>query len=569
MSVLSTVISSHFSTKLPMQIPRASLLATVALAATATAQLPVHQTLLATSATSWWAKNAVDLDDQNGDGVRDFAVATVHYNSSAPDYVEIYSGATGQLIRTLAELSANDNFGDDMAGVGDVNGDGIEDLLVGSRLNDTFGAGSGAAHLYSGADGSILWSVLGTAAFHGMGGALTGLGDIDGDNVVDWAVAAIGETIQTNRGGIVHVYSGATGNELYWFGNGNLTGDPSEGYADILANAGDLNGDGTPDILVSAPGRLNGSLGRVGAVEARSGVDGTLLFELYEQNGMLSNGGYGRSIAGGVDVNGDGVPEILIGSPGYNSNGADGSVNLIDGATHATLAQHLGTTSGPGALGYHTTFFGDMNGDGFEDYGAAYDYTGTIGYSGYVRIYSGADHSLLEQLDAPNGAGAFGSCLCALGDVTGDRMPDVFVGARYEREGYIMCVAGSRRYGEVPTELTQTLDLDWLPGNGPDPAQGAFHMTGAAPNAPCYFVISGAPFVGSVLGSSMFVSPVHPGFAILPVPVDQNGVFLSGPTTLRQPPLAGISFFCQMLALDLSSPTLIVTSAALEVRLTK
>ena len=105
-SVLSTVISSHFSTKLPMQIPRASLMATVALAATATAQLPVHQTLLATSATSWWAKNAVDLDDQNGDGVRDFAVATVHYNSSAPDYVEIYSGATGQLIRTLAELSA-------------------------------------------------------------------------------------------------------------------------------------------------------------------------------------------------------------------------------------------------------------------------------------------------------------------------------------------------------------------------------------------------------------------------------------------------------------------------------
>ena len=241
---------------------------------------------------------------------------------------------------------------------------------------------------------------------------------------------------------------------------------------------------------------------------------------------------------------------------------------MVDGATGATIAQHLGDTSGPGALGYHVTFFGDMNGDGFEDYGAAYDYTGTIGYSGYVRIYSGADHTLLEQLDAPNAAGAFGSCLCALGDVTGDRMPDVFVGARYEREGYVMTVAGARSFGEVAGEATQTLQLSWVPDTGNDPAVGAFKMTGAPANAPGYFGVSGGSAMGDLFGSTIWLDPISPAFGILLVPIDQNGEFLSLPTTLRQPALDGVSVFCQMLAIDLSSPTALVTSAALEVRLT-
>lgn len=551
-----------------LRLTAGSLAAGFALSATATAQLPVHTVIDSPTNSTWFGNRAVNLGDTDGDGVNDYAVGTVGFNSSAADRFDIYSGATGTVRLTILEQDDQSDFGHAVTSAGDLDGDGIQDLLVGAPNSNENATGNGSAYVASGADGSVLWSKVATSSFDRMGTAVATLDDVNGDGVQDFAISNGGENVPPSWGGIVRVYSGADASELYWFGNGGTSQDPSEGYADHLAAAGDLDGDGVEDLLVSAPYRHLSGPGRVGAVEGRSGVDGALIFELYDPSGFIFNAGFGNSIAGGVDLNGDGVGELLVGSPGWDIGGADGTLSVFDGATRALLAHHVEDTKVTGAFGYHATFLGDMNGDGFEDYGANMDYTGTIGFKGYARVYSGKDHTLLDQFESPTDDLGFGTSLCSLGDVTGDAMPDLFVGARQSREGYVLALGGARQFGEVPGEVFQTMDLAWVPTDPSDPARGRFEVTGALSGGIGYFLVSGGTVQGDYLGATMWVDPTLPGFQIVPIGFNTSGVYMSDETTLRQPPLDGNNLYCQILKVEISTPELFRSSQGLEVRVT-
>ena len=131
-----------------------------------------------------------------------------------------------------------------------------------------------------------------------------------------------------------------------------------------------------------------------------------------------------------------------------------------------------------------------------------------------------------------------------------------------------MSVAGSRTYGELPSELTQSLDLDWEPAGGSDPARGRFAVSGGPLSAPSLFLVSEAPDSGLFLNATALVDLFDPTFVAAPITLDPTGAWSSSETTLRQPALDGINLFCQVLAVDATSPIGFVTSAGLDVRLT-
>ncbi|NQY92293.1 MAG: FG-GAP repeat protein, partial [Deltaproteobacteria bacterium] len=161
------------------------------------------------------------IGDIDGDVVADFAVGapgadTWGLNKSG--VVRLFSG-TGSLIRELTEPVARvgASFGKALADLGDVNGDGVADLAVAAPGKIVAGnASAGAVYVFSGADGSVLWSKEGTRINERYGQALSGGEDFDNDGVVDLVVGSPGDSPRARRGGgKAVVLSGADGSEIW------------------------------------------------------------------------------------------------------------------------------------------------------------------------------------------------------------------------------------------------------------------------------------------------------------------------------------------------------------------
>src|SRR5882724_3219677 len=167
------------------------------------------------------------VGDVDGDLVDDFLVGVPGRGGSAPGLARLISGADGQVIRTLAAPGSELAFGRAVAAAGDVDGDGIPDVLIGapfspSRRGKAF---AGAAHLFSGATGTILRTISGTRPGGFLGLAVAGPGDVDGDGVPDYFVGSPAATVnhRASAGKIV-AYSGASGMKRYAI-RGRATGD--------------------------------------------------------------------------------------------------------------------------------------------------------------------------------------------------------------------------------------------------------------------------------------------------------------------------------------------------------
>src|SRR5262245_15844627 len=166
----------------------------------------------AAGATFVGGNSVAAAGDVDGDGVPDVIVGA----PSAFDgfgRARVYSGATGATLRTFASSVQNDQFGFSVAGVGDLDGDGIGDVIVGILQSSAGGVtAAGRATVFSGATGLPLWSRDGTQPFDFLGSAVARVGDLDGDGVEDPAVGVIyGDNGPAFDAGRVEVLSGATG----------------------------------------------------------------------------------------------------------------------------------------------------------------------------------------------------------------------------------------------------------------------------------------------------------------------------------------------------------------------
>lgn len=279
------------------------------------------------------------VGDVDGDGFDDVAVGAHHSdeNGSHSGSVRVYSGADGSLIHLMVGDEAGDDLGHAVAAAGDVNGDGVPDIIAGAHDN----ADPGTVRVYSGVDGSVLREFAGTSASDFFGRAVAGAGDLDGDGHDDVLVGAPQDDASGANAGRAWAFSSADGSVLHaWSGD-----SPDDGFGAAVSAAGDFDGDGCLDVMVGAPGDDDAGMG-TGRVTVYSGADGSVLGTI---DGNSPGQRLGVSLDRGDDMDGDGRPELIIGVP-YDDAGAldAGLVKVLSGSAPTWTALPGGL---PGAAG--------------------------------------------------------------------------------------------------------------------------------------------------------------------------------------------------------------------------
>ncbi len=332
-----------------------------------------------------------------------------------------------QLTQRFAGAAPGNNLGLSLAFVGDIDRDGKAELLLGAPGASPGGhVGAGSAYLYSGDTFALLHQFDGQFTGEDFGVSVAGAGDINGDGVPDLLIGADFGSNRTNPGS-VFIYSGRDFSLLARL-DGAASGDL---FGTSLASLGDLNGDGRPDFAVGAIG-FDPDISRTdaGAVYVYEGTPPPTLIRRLD--GAAAQDSFGISVAGAGDVNRDRVPDLLVGADLADPAGRlnAGSAYLFSGSTFSLLKRFDGQAAGD-SFGTSVAGVGDVNGDGTPDLlvGAPAASPGGVAGAGSAYLYSGADDSLLHRFDGGAVAGDFGWSLAGAGDVNGDGSSDLLVGA--------------------------------------------------------------------------------------------------------------------------------------------
>lgn len=205
--------------------------------------------------------------DVNADGVPDFVVGgSPNSNAHVLGHAWVFSGADGSLLHTFVGHDEFDSFGNAVSGVGDVDGDGHDDVIVAAQLDGTVAPQAGKATVYSGATGGVLHTVFGALAVQQFGVDVAAAGDRDGDGFDDFMVSTDRDATIAAGTGSATIYSGLDGHVLY-----KLTSHASnDGFGVAIAALGDVDGDGGGDYLVGANSTDAVPFQNIGAVHVLS-----------------------------------------------------------------------------------------------------------------------------------------------------------------------------------------------------------------------------------------------------------------------------------------------------------
>jgi hypothetical protein len=329
------------------------------------------------NATSHYGASVAGIGDLDGDGVGDLAIgAPGPGGQTSIGMVEVRSGATGAVLRTLTIVgSFGDRLGASVARIGDLDGDGFPDVLAGAPAL----GGIGRALAFSGANGAIIRTFVPPMSADELGDSVAGVGDVDGDQVPDVVVGAPGGTTPFNQfPGKAIVFSGGTAAALYTMtGNG-----PGDRFGVSAAALGDVNGDGLPDMVIGASitAQVGGGPQPQARAEIRSGLGGALILTLNPMS-AATGAGFGFSVARASDQDGDGRSDVVVGHPL-----GKGRVSVFSSATGALLVTFEGSVNSQ-ALGTSVAS-GDLNGDGLADFVAGAPGAGVFNPPGFVTAKS-------------------------------------------------------------------------------------------------------------------------------------------------------------------------------------
>lgn len=359
--------------------------------------------LFGQEASGLLAQSLADFGDQNGDGVADFLVSApgttvggiLHAGS-----VFVLSGVDNQQLLRVDGTENGAEFAAAIDGTGDLTGDGIPDFIVGAYRSDPFiqNGDSGSAFVYSGADGSLVRRH--NAANYGdfFGYSVAGLGDLNADGFGDYAVGANWGKVSAIARGTCTVYSGSDGSVLF-----HLEGSHDYGFFGFdVSAAGDVNADGTPDLLVGETRNSRNQYGDIGLAYVFSGVDGSLIHAL---SGLSHLDSFGGIVETAGDVNGDSHADILVSALGSDLAGTDfGSVFLYSGADASLIWSYHGESVGSGfgsGFGWAMTNAGDIDRDGEIEIaiGAPYQSASFTSY-GATYLVNASSGTLSQKLDA-------------------------------------------------------------------------------------------------------------------------------------------------------------------------
>lgn len=240
-------------------------------------------------------------------------------------------------------------------------------------------------------------------------------------------------------------------------------------FGAAVVSGADFDGDQIDDIVVSADLADPGGLINAGSVFIYSGADGTLILRI---DGIVDDIQLGSAIAISEDMNGDSIPDLVVGAIGVNTpSGFDrGSVFVFSGANGSAIHRVDGTQD-LGALGGAVAALGDVDGDTVPDFAAGAQWFDDSGFSnsGRVEVYSGVNGALLWAIDGSHTNNFVGSALAVAEDANGDSIPDLLVGDRGRNVGTKLRAGGAT----LRSGADGTLIFDF-------PGQDAFDLCGAA-----------------------------------------------------------------------------------------
>ena len=370
---------------------------------------------------------SVVASDLNADGYADVVVGDPSWSGDT-GRTYVFQGSALGLMSTVAGFTdgetTGDRFGSAMAAAGDIDGDGYADYLVGAPNHAT---DAGKVYLFPGSSNLAIqlwtWTEDGESPLDLFGSALATAGDVDGDGFPEVLIGAPGF-----GGGLgkVYLYPGSTSglSSQAW----SKAGTQPVGFGTAVAPAGDVNGDGYSDVVIGSS-----LLGALGSAELfLGGPNAPQATAIQSWNGEFASDYFGASVSSAGDVNGDGYSDVLVGA--YNQNGSIGKSYLFPGGPAGPEATPdwtaVGEASGD-SFGASVAGAGDVNGDGYSDVliGAYGHNAGT----GKAYVYLGSPIGL-SATPSWTGLGEavgdeFGRSVASAGDVNQDGYLDVVIGA--------------------------------------------------------------------------------------------------------------------------------------------
>ncbi len=386
------------------------------------------------------------------------------------------------------------------ASAGDVNGDGVPDLILGSYGADNNGrSGSGSAYIRFGPVTPGVVSLASPAAPAGIridgaapgeqaGWVVNAAGDFNGDGLGDVIVGAPSVGGSSPLGGAAYIVFGRTTPGTIDLASLGSAGVVLRGQGDVFGegssvnSAGDVNGDGIADVIVGASS--SAPKGRSGAGSAfviygtRTPPASIDLANVQPNQGFRidgpgASGNAGGSVSGAGDVNGDGFDDVLVGVPsidGTYPTGPSGRVYLVYGGRGyldlagfgAADGVRINGPTGYANAGYQVSRGGDLNGDGIPDLliGAP----GSNARSDYI-VFGERDlppaielNSLVKDGRGAQMKGAFGPIIRA-GDADGDGIADVIVGSAFQNAHGAATGAAFVVFGGFGPELLELTSL--------------------------------------------------------------------------------------------------------------
>lgn len=328
------------------------------------------------SAHARLGEDANNCGDVDRDGIADYIVGARRedhgYQNSGSAYV--WSGRTGALLHRFDGVEENSNFGVSVNGASDLDGDGYMELIIGADNEDNE---RGAVYIFSGRTGQLLRSVKGLQEGDRLGASVSGVGDATGDGFPDYLIAA---PFYDNGRGKVYLVNGQNHNLVRAWGGAA----PEVQFGSAVSEARDTNGDGVGDVLIGAPCEDR--------VYLYSGLTGELLHTFDGTPGPTKQG-LGHSVAFGGDLDQDGYADVILGARGVWENidyvSGGGTLFAYSGLTGNLLFQYQGDADDDA---FASAVFGrgfDMNGDLVPDIIVGAPAAGDLGIHapGQVKVF--------------------------------------------------------------------------------------------------------------------------------------------------------------------------------------